>query len=77
MDHIIHTLNRFFAHHGDLWTTRGLQRSALSKSRGWLNQRVLAVLQALNEAKQFHDYPRISYLQQETYCLDSPSPCMC
>ena len=35
-----------------------------SQPRGWLNQRVLAVLQDLREAKQLRDYPRIRYLQQ-------------
>ena len=36
-----------------------------SPSRGWLNQRVLAVLQGFKEANQFWDYPRIRYLQQD------------
>ena len=33
-----------------------------SQPRGWLKQRVLAVLQGLREAKQLSDYPRMWYL---------------
>ena len=36
-----------------------------SQPRGWLNQRVLAVLQGIKEAKRLRDYPRIRYVQQD------------
>ena len=36
-----------------------------SKSRGWLNQRVLAAPQGIKDARQIDDYPRVHFLQAE------------
>ena len=36
-----------------------------SKSRGWLNQRVLAALQGIRDARRISDWPRVKFLQSE------------
>ena len=42
-----------------------------SKSRGWLNQRVLVALQGIKDARQIDDYPRVRFLQTELRDLAS------
>ena len=36
-----------------------------SQSRGWMNQRVLAALKGIKDARHVDDYPRIKFLQNE------------
>ena len=42
-----------------------------SKTRGWMNQRVLAALQGIRDARGIGDWPRVKFLQAELHDLAS------
>ena len=42
-----------------------------SGPRGWLNQRVLSVLQSMKEARRISDWPRLKWLHSDLQTLAS------